>query len=237
MSTKKKVSVGLKIILAVVLLVSTSIVVYIFLNSREDNSINTHQQRTSDIKKDLITLIPEQYEVIESEYEQPNEANYGCIPLYEIYPEEYTDIEREYLNKGSLIYCEDINKATLKSQMGEVSYSKEEERWLYIDGETRIPQEEMTFGTRVVTFSEPFGSHNSWKAYIVRLGDTGELIILYIPSSNRIRCEVYDENGVESLDEECINFRDSLSTVNIDWVSEEVYEEYFNDLLEILENI
>lgn len=185
----------------------------------------------------LANLVPEKYEVKRTDYEDPSEEEDGCIPIYNIYPKEYSEIEKEYLATASLTYCEDINRAAINSQIGEFRFNPEVNRWFYVDGETREIQEEMLFGENTVTFAEPWGSHYSWAAYIVRIEDSPEVIILLIPESNSIRCETYDEDGVESMDEDCINFRDSLPSVNKDWVPEEVYGEYYNDILEILKEI
>jgi hypothetical protein len=185
----------------------------------------------------LAELVPEKYEVTRSYPEGPSEEEDGCIPIYYIYPNEYSEIEREYLTTASIAYCEDINRASIKSQIGEFRFNPEVNRWFYVDGETREIQEERVFGKNTVTFVEPWGSHYSWAAYIVRIEDSSEVIILLIPESNRIRCETYDEDGVESMDEECVSFRDSLPPVYADWVPEEVYEEDYTDLLEILAQI
>jgi hypothetical protein len=237
MSTKKKLKLCLIILLAVVLLSIISTSVYIFFKGREEDNHDGDSLVTGvgveKVKEDLLTLIPEGYEVIEKG-EESNRAD-GCVVVYGMYPKEYSKRETKYLNNASIIYCEDINTAELRSQVGGVRYNVEEDNWLYIDGETRIIQEEMTFGTNVVTFSEPWGSHASWEAYIVRLENSKELVILLIPSSNRIRCEIYDEDGVETMDEYCLNFRDSLSPDYVEWVPEEVYDDYYNDLFEILE--
>jgi hypothetical protein len=236
MSTKKKLKLCLIISLSVILLLTISISVYISFKGREEDNHDGDSLVTGvgveKVKEDLLSLVPERYEVIEKE-EESNRAD-GCVVVYEIYPKEYSEMEIEYLNNASLIYCEDINDVYLTSQVGGVGYNRDEDKWFYIDGETKILQEEMTFGTRVVTYSELWGSHNSWEAYILRLENSNELVILLIPSSNRIRCEVYDEDGVETMDQDCVDFRDSLPSVYIDWVPEEVYD-YYNDLFKILE--
>ncbi len=235
MSTNKKVSVGFKILLAIVLLISISIVAYIFLINREDNSVNTQQQRILKIKEDLITLIPEQYEVIESDYENPSNENDGCVFLYEIYPKEYSDIEKEYLSKASIIYCEDISKAVLKDQTEDVRYNQEEGKWLYAGVN---PLAEKQYGNNLVSITALGGSHALSNYYIVRIENSDELIILSVPISNRIRCETY-EDGVETMKEDCINFIDSLGMPvdSSEFVPDEIYEEYYNDLLGILKDI
>ncbi len=184
----------------------------------------------------LKNLISEKYEVIRTDYQDTSEEDDGCIPIYKIYPKEYSEIEKEYLATASLTYCEDINRAVINSQIGEFRYNPEVNRWFYIDGETRDIQEEMIFGENAVTFAEPWGSHYSWGAYIVRIENSPEVIILLVPESNRIRCESY-EDGVETMKEDCVNLRDSLPPVYADWVPEEIYEDYYNDLLEILNDI
>jgi hypothetical protein len=185
----------------------------------------------------LADLVPEKYEVTRTDYEDLSEEEDGCIPIYSIYPKEYSEIEKEYLATASITYCEDINRASINSQIGEFRFNPEVNRWFYVDGETREIQEERVFGENTVTFVEPWGSHYFWAAYIVRIENSSEVIILLIPESNRIRCETYDEDGVESMDEDCMTFRDSLPPVYAEWVPEEVYGEYYDDLLEILENI
>lgn len=241
MSTFNKGKPNLKILIPLILLILISILVYVFLikNKEVKSPTETHQQRTSDIKEDLITLIPEQYEVIESEYEQPSTENYGCISLYEIYPKEYTDMEKEYLDSGYIKYCKDINTASIGSQIGKVRYDSKEDSWFYIDGDSRILQEKKTFGTNIVTISSAWGSHHSDAVYIVKVNYSNEVIMLFIPEATRIRCEKYDENGVESWEEECVEFLNSINIYSAGngWVFDEKYEEYYNDLLEILIDI
>lgn len=233
MSIKKKVNPTFIILLAVVLLIAIPTSLYIFLKDEKEPLI-TQEERITEIKENLITLIPSKYEVIESEYEKPSEENDGCISLYSIYPKEYSEIEKEYLRNAELIYCEDINTAVLRGQVDGVRYNKTEGKWLYDEED---PLETKQYGENIVSIVELGGSHASSNFHIVRLDSSDELLILSIPSSNRIRCDTYDENGNEIWIEECVKFRDSLPPVYIDWVPQEIYEVYYNDLLEILGDI
>lgn len=234
MSTNKNRKVNFKILIPIVLLAVISIIVYVLLRS---DPVQTQEERINKVKQDLVSLIPGKYEIEEGEYEEPSEENDYCINLFTIYPKEYSEIEREYLANASIEYCQNIDSARINSQTGEFIYDQEANQWLYIEGDSEIAQEEMTFGNNTIAYIQPVGSHYSWDTYISRLGDTSELIILYIPGSNRIRCERYDEDGVETMDEECVNFRDSLPPVYADWVPEEIYKSYYDDLLEMLKII
>jgi hypothetical protein len=193
------------------------------------------------IKERFFPLISDKYIVIESEYEEPSTENDGCVSLYGIYPKEYTEVEKKYLDSGSLEYCEDIHTVVLGSQIGEVRYDSEEELWFYYD-ENDVPkfsEEKKIFGNNIVTITETWGSHHSWDVYIVRVGNGNEAIILFAPTATRIRCEVYDENGVESWDEECIEFLSSMNIYSAGnaWIFEEIYVNYYKDLVEILKDI
>jgi len=236
MSTTDKGKLNVKMLISIVLLVIISIVVYIFLTQEKeiDSPIQTQQERITEIKEDIIILIPEKYEVIESEYEEPSEENDGCIFLYSIFPKEYSEIEKEYLSHAELLYCEDINTAVLRGQVDEVRYSQTEGKWLY---QGKDPLETKQYGDNLVSIVALGGSHALSNFHIVRLENSDELIILSIPSSNRIRCDTYDDNGNEIWIEECVKFRDSLPPVYIDWVPDEIYENYYKDLLEILKDI
>jgi hypothetical protein len=232
MSTKNNRNLNLKILIPVVLLAIISIIVYILLRPEP---IQSQEERIEKVKQDLVSLIPEKYEVVESAYEEPNEENDGCVYIYTIRPKEYSEIEREYLDDAGLMYCEDINTAVLRDQTEEVRYESTEGKWVYGDNVKVL--EETQYGENLVPTVALGGSHALSNYYIVRLEDSDELVILVIPSSNRIRCERYDEEGVETMDEECVNFRDSLPPVYIDWVPEEIYDDYYKDLLEVLKNI
>jgi hypothetical protein len=188
-------------------------------------------------KHSLQNLIPDEYEVIESEYEEPNEENDWCVQIYSITPKEYSETEKQYLSNAGLIYCEDISTAVLRGQVGEVRYNQTEGKWIVIQGGGLIDVEQ--YGRNRVSKVELGGSHASATYYIVRLDKSEELIILSIPVSNRIRCETYDEDGVESVNEECVDFITSLGMPpdSSDFVPNEIYENYYNELLQILEEI
>lgn len=239
MSEKKKVNSSLKIFLTIVLLITISILGYILLKGDKVESLKTEEQRIKKIKENLVALIPDKYEVVEKNYEALSSESDSCIFLYEIYPKEYSDIEKEYLNKAFLIYCKDTNTAILDNQVGEVRYSNEEDRWLFVYGETITPQEEKQYGENLVTITELGGSHASSNYYIVRIDGSDELVILSVPSFHRIRCETYDENGVETMKKDCIEFITSMGMPAdcSESVPDEVYENYYNDLLEILRDI
>ncbi len=102
-----------------------------------------------------------------------------------------------------------------------------------------IIQEKKTYGSNVVTISEAWGSHHFRDVYIVRLDNSDEVIMLLIPQATRIRCEEYDENGVEIWGEECVSFLSSLKINHAGntWVFNEVYDDDYQDLLEILKSI
>ena len=236
MSEKKKVNSSLKIFPAIVLLITISILGYILLKDDKVDSLKTEEQRIEEIKENLVALIPDKYEVVEKNYEALSSESDSCIFLYEIYPKEYSDIEKEYLNKAFLIYCKDINTAILDNQVGEVRYSNEEDRWLFIYGETITPQEEKQYGENLVTITELGGSHASSNYYIVRIDGSDELVILSVPTWNRIRCDVLEE-GLEK--EKCEEYLDSLwKETNAEaYVPREIYDGYYNDLLGILKNI
>lgn len=236
MSTTDKRKSNFKILIPVVLLVIISIIVYIFLTQEKeiDSPIQTQQERITEIKEDVIILIPEKYEVIESEYEEPSDENDGCVYIYTIYPKEYSEIEKKYLDEAGLMYCKDIDEVILRGQVDQVKYNQTEGKWLYEDTE---PLETKQYGDNLVSTVALGGSHALSDFHIVRLKNSDELIILSIPSSNRIRCDTYDENGNEIWIEECVKFRDSLVSVDIDWVPDEIYENYYKDLLEIFKDI
>lgn len=236
MSTTDKRKSSLKLLISIVLLVIIPIIVYIFLTQEKeiDSPVQTQQERIEKIKQDLVSLIPPKYVVIESEYEEPSEENDGCVYIYTIYPKEYSEIEKKYLDEAGLMYCKDIDEAILRGQVDQVKYNQTEGKWLYEDTE---PLETKQYGDNLVSTVALGGSHALSNFHIVRLENSEELIILSIPSSNRIRCDTYDENGNETWIEECVKFRDSLPPVEIDWVPDEIYNNYYEDLLEILSNI
>ena len=241
LSSKIKKKNIIKIILITLAILTFSFVFHLFLLSRvlnylpygvQDNPIQYN--RIEKVKKDLLMVIPDKYEIIESKNEEPSEENDGCVYIYTIYPKEYSEIEKKYLDEAGLMYCEDIDKAILRGQVDRVKYNQTEGKWLYEDTE---PLETKQYRDNLVSTVALGGSHALSDFHIVRLKNSDELIILSVPSSNRIRCETYDENGVETMKEDCVNFRDSLSPVYGDWVPQEIYEDYYNDLLEILNNI
>jgi hypothetical protein len=245
MSTTDKRKSNFKILIPIVLLVIISIVVYMFLTQKQevdeenDSPIQTQQERISEIKEDLRVLIPEQYEVIESEYEEPSEENDGCVTLYQMYPKEYSEIEKEYLDKASLIYCEHINKALLKGQVEEVRYNQTDEKWVRIQLDSEELLDVKQYGDNLVSIVELGGSHASSIYYIVSVEGSDELVILSVPRFHRIRCETYDENGVETMKEDCIEFITSMGmrADSSESVPDEIYQNYYYDLLEILKDI
>lgn len=241
MSTTDKGKSNLKIIIPVVLLVIISIVLYIFLTQEKevDSPIQTQQERITEIKEDLITLIPGKYEVIEDEYEEPSEESDGCVTLYQMYPKEYSEIEKEYLNKASLIYCEDINTAVLRGQVEDVRYNQTDEKWVRIQWDSEELLDVKQYGENLVSIVDLGGSHASSISYIVSVEGSDELVILSVPRFHRIRCEDYDENGVETMKEDCIEFITSMGMRDdsSESVPDEIYEDYYKDLLEILKDI
>lgn len=190
-----------------------------------------------EIKKHLKSLIPEKYELVESPQEESDSEDDGCINLFEIYPKTYSKIQKEYLIAPQLIYCEDINNAVFHSQLEDVNYVPEKDAWAWVfDMNIEGYYEQKFYGNNLVSIADQWGSSYSGNLYIVRIKDSDELVVLSIPLSNRIRCETYDENGVETMKEDCLNFRNSLD-ITTDWVPREIYEGYYNDLLAILKDI
>ncbi len=190
-----------------------------------------------EIKKHLKDIIPEKYELVESSQEESD----GCINLFEIYPKTYSETQKEYLAEADLMYCEDISKAVFRSQMEDAKYSLEKDAWAWVDigdpeGNVGGYYEQKYYGSNLVTIADAWGSHYDGNLYIVRMNNSKELVVLSIPLSNRIRCETYDENGVETMKEECMKFLNSIN-MTTDWVPEEIYNNYYNDLLYILKDI
>jgi hypothetical protein len=198
----------------------------------ERSTSDIQELRIEKIKKDLKNLIPEKYELIESEYEAPSSENNGCVFLYEIYPKEYTYVEKEYLESASLIYCRDIYTAVLQDQTEDVKYDVKERKWLSGGSE---PLEEKQYGENLVSITSLGGSQISYNYYIVEIDNSCELIILSIPSSNRIQCD-FVEGVIEK--ENCESFMTSIEENDSpEWIPEKVYEDDYNDLLNILSNI
>jgi len=123
----------LKNILILVIVILPIFVLTIFLHSRysdpsrfdpfdrypyniPNSQVRLEEVGVEKIKEDLLSLIPEGYELIEKDYEPLNTEEDGCIYLYEIYPKEYSEMEEKYLNNASLIYCRDINTAIIKQK-------------------------------------------------------------------------------------------------------------------------
>jgi len=200
------------------------------------------------MKRRLSALIPEKYDVIESDDNFPGIYDDGCVSIYELYPKDYSELEKKYLDYGYIHYCKDIHTASFGSQLGEVRYDSKEDSWFYQDSyqeeitsekEYRTLQEKKTFGTNIVTITEVWGSHHSWDAYIVRVDDSNEVIAILIPQATRVRCEEYDENWNEIWKEDCVEFLKSMNKPESgnDWVFNEFYDDDYKDLLEILKDI
>jgi len=98
------------------------------------------------------------------------------------------------------------------------------------------PLEEELFGDNLVSIVELGGSHRSSNYYILRIENSNELVILAIPTWNRIRCD-FVEKGVEK--DQCDEYLYSMweETNHPDYVPQKVYEGYYNDLLVILKDI
>ena len=211
-------------------------------NNEKIYPLKTQEVRVIQIKEDLVPLFPKKYEIISKLYEEPTTADEGCIPLFEIYPKEYTEKEREYLASAFLTYCKDINTAVIESQIVDVRYNSKEDSWFsYFDENdtSGILQEKKTFGSNIVTISGREASMYSGDLYIVRIDNSDEVLMLEIPAASRIHCEVYDKQGVESWKQECIVFLDSMNIpcAGNGWIFDDVYDKYYNDLLEILPKI
>jgi len=241
MSTTDKRKSNLKLLIPIVLLVIIPIIVYIFLTQEKeiDSPIQTQQERIAKIKQELVSLIPPKYAVIESEYEEPSEENDGCVTLYQMYPKEYSEIEKEYLNNAELMYCEDINTAVLQGQVEDVRYNQTDEKWVRIQVDSEVPLDVKQYGENLVSIVDLGGSHASSIYYIVSVEGSDELVILSVPRFHRIRCEDYDEDGVETMKEDCIEFITSMGMRDdsSESVPDEIYENYYKDLLEILKDI
>ncbi len=194
-----------------------------------------------ELKNHLKSLIPEKYELVESPQEESGREDDGCINLFEIYPKTYSEAQRKYLSEAGLMYCEDIYKAVFRSQMEDAKYSQEKNAWAWIDigdpeGNVGGYYEQRFYGNNLVSIADAWGSHYDGNLYIVRMKNSKELVVLSLPLSNRIRCETYDGNGIETMKEDCVNFRSSMD-MTTDWVPQEIYENYYNDLLEMLREI
>lgn len=190
-------------------------------------------------KKELLIVMPNKYEIVEFEYEKPSKENHGCMSLFTVYPKEYSEIEKIYLKSAKLTYCVSIKEARFTSQMVDVKYDPEKNAWSWTDfsdplGKVGEYYEQTFYGNNLVTVAEEWGGSYDGKLYIVQRGDG--LIALSIPLSNRVRCEIYGENGVESVDEDCANFRNSLK-MEPDWVPEEIYRNYYMDLIDMFREI
>jgi hypothetical protein len=212
------------------------ITVFLFLvYSPSEQSVDREpeQGRVEVIKKDLLKIIPEKYELVESASEEPSEENDGCVHIYKIHPKEYSDMEREYLDDAGLIYCEDINTAVLYDQTEQVRYDETEGKWIYGDNVKVL--EETQYGENLVPTVALGGTHALSNYYIVKLDNSDELIVLSIPLSNRIRCDVF-EDGVEKKDKDCLEYRESIGIPlnGPDWVPEDIYENKYESLLQIL---
>jgi hypothetical protein len=232
-----------KALLIVIALLVIVVLAYLLVSKDKENNNEKETFRTQNvgaeaIKENVIGLIPEKYEVVEKDSESMYFLEEGkCIFLYEIYPKEYSEIEREYLENASVIYCEDINTTVLRGQTEEVQYDQTEKKWLFkADGrlDNSLPLDVKQFGNNLVSIAPLGGSHASRNYYIVKKDISDELVILSIPTWSRIRCDFLEE-GVEK--QNCEKYLDSIWTDRAfftDHVPEEVYENYYNELLIIL---
>ncbi len=215
-----------KTLLIILLVIIIPITLYLYLN--KDKGIDN-------IKEHIKTLIPEKYEVIEED----KEGNDGCTILYTIYPKEYSELEKKYLVPSTIRYCKDMNTVSFDGQVGSVEYNKEKNIWFYTEGDNKEEQEKIMFGEREVIISSISKSHGVTKLYITRIGKSNEIIVFYIPETNRIRCDSYDDEGNEIHNPECVDFLTSLgmSPDSTDFVPEQIYEESYKELVEILKEI
>ena len=212
----------------------TIIILYLgiyYFNTNEQESPIFEQGSVKEIKNELLTLIPEKYEIIERNCADKilGPLRGICNEWYEIYPKQYTDIEMEYLNKASLHYFNDIINVSIAGQVGDVIYGNEYNRWVYRETDREdVYLEIKEYGNTLVSYITLGGSHAFYDYYI--MDDGNEVVILSIPSWNRIRCDTL-EDGIEK--EECENYLSSLWDVSDypDSVHENFYDEYYNDLL------
>ena len=87
-----------------------------------------------------------------------------------------------------------------------------------------------------VTLVRSLNSHLSVKVYIDRVGKGDEIVVFYIPETNRIRCDFIKDKEEK---EECINLLTSMnmSPESTDFVPEEIYENDYKELVEIIKDI
>jgi len=188
-----------------------------------------------EVKNKLLTLIPSEYEVVEKNCQGAFTLQGICSEWYEIYSEEYSDVEMDYLNRAGLQYFSDVANVKISGQVGDVTYSEKDEKWVYKEGgreDTFLEIKE--FGDTSVSYISLGGSQAFYDYYI--MDDSDEAIVLFIPRWNRIRCDLIEED-IEKT--QCEEYLYSLwgETNSPDDVPEEVYERYYNDLLGILQYI
>lgn len=208
-----------KILLIILLvIIGIGITIYLFLNKNRD------------IGEDIKGLIPSKYTIIEKGKESKN----GCTLLYTVYPKEFSEIQLKYLEIADIQYCKNINTLILMSQTGPIIYNKEKDEWIFSDG-TKADEKVMV-GKKEVTLVRSLNSHLSVKVYIDRVGKGDEIVVFYIPETNRIRCDSIKDKEEK---EECINLLTSMnmSPESTDFVPEEIYENDYKELVEIIKDI
>jgi hypothetical protein len=186
------------------------------------------------IKERLKKLIPDKYTVTEQEIYPFYESDATCELIFFVTPKGYTKIENEYLDVGRISYCEDIYTAVIKDQIKEIKYSKIEDKWVYND-EYYLEKEE--FGDNTVSVAQLGGDYALYNYYILKFEDTDEVLVLDVPISNTVSCWSYDYE--DNVDKECVEYMSTSGTFieDRDWVTVEVYEKHYDDLLRILEEI
>lgn len=196
---------------------------------------NIQEQTIEQFKIDLLRNIPENYEVINDDSIPLVYEDADCDFIYDIYPKEYSEIEEKYLEYASVYFFKEINTVSLPAQIGEVSYDQTLKKWVFIDQNEKVELEVREYDGYNVSVATLGGSHVMRDNYIVSSKNTDDVVVLSIPTWSRVRCDFVSED-VER--QECEDFLSSMG-VDIDTddsVPEEVYEEYYNELLEILEN-
>jgi hypothetical protein len=196
---------------------------------------NIQEQTIEQFKIDLIRNIPENYEILNVDNIPLFYQDADCDFIYDIYPKAYTEIEKKYLDYASVYFFKDINDVLLRGQIGEVSYDQTLKKWVFIDQNEKEELDVKEYEDYNISFVNLGGSHVIRDNYIVSSESTDDVVVLTIPTWSRIRCDFLKED-VER--KECEDFLSSVG-VNIDTddsVPEEVYEEYYDDLLKILEN-
>lgn len=212
-----------KVLLIIVIVVCIPLIIYLLIfEYKNKQGVGIEEQ----IKK----LIPDKYTIIE----KGEESEEGCTLLYRIHPKDFTEIQLKNLIAADISYCKDRNTVAFINQTGPIIYNKEKDEWIFSDG-TKADEKVMV-GEKEVTLVRSLNSHLSVKVYIDRVGKGDEIVVFYIPETNRIRCDFIKDKEEK---EECINLLTSMnmSPESTDFVPEEIYENDYKELVEIIKDI